>query len=429
MTMRGDRRRAKGGTAAFGAAVFLVAACSAPEGAFQRCESGTVADKPLGECIRAGGSGGQGGAAGASGGGQAGVDAACEPTRLATDAKNCGVCGRDCRGAPCQGGACQPELLADRLTAPYALALDGANVFWASPAKGIASGAGASIFSLVRSAPVGTTPSPLFDGAIARTRSLARAPNGELFWADLDVGAVLRRAQGVAQATALATGRADVNQLVVAGDYVYWTQGALAASRAEGAVARAPLAGGAAQSLANMQLRPDALAVDGETACWVNRGPDGQVMRVKAGEPPELIERVGDPIAVAAGPGRVVWAERASGRVALLAEGAASATTLVRDASELVEGIALEGELMYRVTFRPAERMLLLKRSALDGTSDVLLARVAPADAGYAGNPLGAFVLAFDETYLYLADPGSASVDEAGVPLSQQNGRLYRTPR
>lgn len=381
------------------------------------------------------GGGGQGGAAGASGsvggsgeGGGTGAGA-CEPERLATDAKNCGVCGRDCRGAPCENGACQPELLAERLVSPYGIAVTDTHILWASPAKNITDGKAAAILSLSRSVLAGATPAPLFEGAAVRTRGFARAANGDLLWGDLEVGSILQRGSGGAQAKALATGRPNVNQLVVAGDAAYWSQGALDASIAEGGVYRSPLAGGAAEELAGMQRRPDALAVDGETIYWVNRGPDGQVMQANAGSVARVMERVDDPIAIAASGGHVAWAERTSGRVAVLAKGATTAVTLVRDASEPVEGIALSGDLLYRIVFCPADKLLLIKRSALDGAGEVLLARLAPVDAGYAKNPLGPFVLAFDDAYLYVADPGTLTFDGAGVPLSQQNGRLYRTAR
>ncbi|HEU4410389.1 MAG TPA: hypothetical protein VFS43_34360 [Polyangiaceae bacterium] len=429
--MRGTSRGAKAVVTGGLAGALAIAACSLPDGAIRYCEPGTVADQAAGECVTpTAGAGGQGGSAGASGGaGTGGAAGACEPERLATDAKNCGACGRDCRGAPCENGACQPELLADRLTGPYGLVVADAGLLWASPARDAKGDVAAPLLSLPRSAPQGALPSPLFGGSALRARGVALAPGGELVWGDLDGATISRRSPGAAQATALATGRPDVTRVVVAGEHVYWTQGALDATRAEGGVYRAPLGGGPAEELAGAQLRPDALAVDGATAYWVNRGPDGQVMRARAGAAPEIVERAGDPIAVAAGGGRLAWAERSSGRVALLAEGALSATTLVRDATELVEGIALEGDAVYRLAFRPDERRLVVKRSALDGGGEVLLTRIAPADAGYSGNPLGPFVLALDEGYLYIADPGTLTAAAAGGPRSQKNGRMYRTAR
>lgn len=63
------------------------------------------------------------------------------------------------------------------------------------------------------------------------------------------------------------------------------------------------------------------------------------------------------------------------------------------------------------------------------GTDDLLLARITPADAAYERNPLGAFVLALDDAYVYVADPGTLSLDATATPLSQENGRLYRVAR
>jgi hypothetical protein len=315
------------------------------------------------------------------------------------------------------------------LVAPYGVVVTDTQVLWASHAKNVADGKAAALLSLSRSTLEGGTPVPLFEGAAVRTRGFARAASGDLLWGDLEVGSILQRGSGGAQAKALATGRPNVNQIVVAGDHVYWTQGALDATKSEGGVYRSPLAGGAAEELAGMQLRPDALAVDAETISWINRGPDGQVMQAKAGAAAQVVERADDPVAIVASGGHVAWAERASGRVAVLAKGAAAAVTLVRDTSEPVEGIALAGDRLYRIVFRPGDKLLLIKRSALDGAGEVLLARLSPVDASYAKNPLGPFVLAFDDAYLYVADPGALTFDGAGVPLSQQNGRLYRTAR
>lgn len=428
--MRGTLRSVEIACLACLATALTPGGCQAPDGAIRRCEPGTIADKDAGECVTLAGSGGQGGMAGASGGaGSGGTAGACDPGGLASDPKNCGACGRDCRGASCEDGACQPELLADQLVAPHGLVLSDTSLLWASPAKSIDDGVAAPFLSLTRSSPPGAAPSSFFGGAPLRARGVAPAPGGELAWGDLDLGTISRRASGAVQATTIATGRSDVNHLVISGDYVYWTQGAFAATTAEGGVYRVALSGGAPEELAGARLRPDALAVDGETAYWVDRGPDGQVMRAKVGASPEIVERAADPIAVAASGGRVVWADRSSGRVAAIAEAGAAVTTVVRDASESVEGVALEGDVVYRVAFRPADRRLVVKRSALDGTGEVLLTRIAPADAGYASNPFGAFVLALDDAYLYIADPGTLSTDPPGVPLSQKNGRVYRTAR
>ncbi|HTQ42058.1 MAG TPA: hypothetical protein VMI75_04815 [Polyangiaceae bacterium] len=49
---------------------------------------------------------------------------------LASDPKNCGACGHDCLGGLCTASACQPVTLAPGQNSPYAIALDGTNVYW-----------------------------------------------------------------------------------------------------------------------------------------------------------------------------------------------------------------------------------------------------------------------------------------------------------
>ena len=403
----------------------LATGCATPDGAIRRCEAGTVADQAAQECVEvSAGSGGQGGAAG--GGGAPG---SCAIEQLASDPKNCGECGRDCRGAACRAGACEPEAIAERLVAPFAVALTASEIVWASPAKGVSGNAGAGLLALARPGPPGATPSTLLGAAAARTRGLATSAAGEVFWAELATGVILRGGSGATQATEIASGRANVNRLVIAGEYLYWTEGGLGAGAPAGGVFRAPLGNGGVEELARAQARPDALAVDGENVYWVNRGPGGQVMRAARGGAPEIIERLENPAAVAASAGAVVWADRASGRVAARASGEATVTTVARDAGELVEGLAVEGRAVYRVAYRQTEKALLVKRSDIGGAGEVVLGRITPSDAAYVGNPLGAYALAFDDLYLYFADPGAVMFDAAGVPLSQQNGRLYRVAK
>lgn len=48
---------------------------------------------------------------------------------LDNDGANCGTCGHDCLGGSCNAGRCKPVILASGVT-PYAIALDGQNVYW-----------------------------------------------------------------------------------------------------------------------------------------------------------------------------------------------------------------------------------------------------------------------------------------------------------
>jgi hypothetical protein len=47
-----------------------------------------------------------------------------------SDPNNCGVCGRSCFGGACDGGICQPIVLADNQQLPVAIAVDDTFVYW-----------------------------------------------------------------------------------------------------------------------------------------------------------------------------------------------------------------------------------------------------------------------------------------------------------
>src|SRR5262245_60386103 len=49
---------------------------------------------------------------------------------LSTHPKNCGACGRDCLGGPCQEAMCQPVVVAAEQPEPTAIAVDASYVYW-----------------------------------------------------------------------------------------------------------------------------------------------------------------------------------------------------------------------------------------------------------------------------------------------------------
>jgi hypothetical protein len=55
-------------------------------------------------------------------------DGAC--VQLDADPANCGACGRDCRGQPCQASMCGAIALATGQESPHALAVDEGGVYW-----------------------------------------------------------------------------------------------------------------------------------------------------------------------------------------------------------------------------------------------------------------------------------------------------------
>jgi hypothetical protein len=80
------------------------------------------------------GGGGGGATTGGGGGGSGGSDVTCNGVAvdLSNDPLNCGACGRDCLGAACAAGLCQPTEVAklESIADGNQLAIDGTGVYW-----------------------------------------------------------------------------------------------------------------------------------------------------------------------------------------------------------------------------------------------------------------------------------------------------------
>ncbi|HEU4534339.1 MAG TPA: hypothetical protein VFS00_09485, partial [Polyangiaceae bacterium] len=107
--------------------------------------SGTAGAPVMGAGGASGLGGGGAGGGGSGSGGSAGGGPVCTAPEVdcggtcvdltASDAANCGACGRSCLGtATCAAGACVPEAMATNEVAPYALVHDEASLYWVSPA-------------------------------------------------------------------------------------------------------------------------------------------------------------------------------------------------------------------------------------------------------------------------------------------------------
>ncbi|AKU97930.1 hypothetical protein AKJ09_04594 [Labilithrix luteola] len=57
-------------------------------------------------------------------------------TDVLRDAKNCGQCGHDCLGQPCDDGFCQPKIVADAQDDLRSIAVDDRSVYWGSGGSG-----------------------------------------------------------------------------------------------------------------------------------------------------------------------------------------------------------------------------------------------------------------------------------------------------
>jgi hypothetical protein len=380
-----------------------------------------------------GGAAGLGGASGDAGAGAGGAggpacaapkvdcDGACVDLK-ATDAENCGACGRSCRGSTCEAGGCVPEALtAGSEVAPYALADDGTSLYWVSPAVK------AAVEPRVRRAPKaspGGAGEAVFSSADVRARSLAFA-SGKLYFGDLAAGAIFSGTPGspFPDAPAFAADQLDVRHLVIAGGKVVWTSGG------ESAVRGRLLAGGAFAPDLGLQANPGWVAADEAGAVYWVAGATREVRRVKVGAPGfETFAAAPGVVSVELAGERVYWADAAAGTVR------SAPKTVVPPAAGVVEfsghgrveGFRVEGTTLYVLALEAGE--LRAWRQAEGDEAPLLLGRVAPKAVGYAGNPFGAAHVLADEGFVYFADPGTVDVGQV-VPESQGDGAVYRVAR
>jgi hypothetical protein len=139
----------------------------------------------------------------------------CE-SDLASDAKHCGKCDRDCLGGGCTGGLCQPITLASNQTGAYGLAIDGANVYWSTSYNG-------QIRSCAKSG-CNNTPTTLATGQSA----YGIAVDGtNVYWGNYAVSGAIQKCAiaGCSNTpTNLAVGQGYVYNVAVDNANVYWTQ-------------------------------------------------------------------------------------------------------------------------------------------------------------------------------------------------------------
>ncbi|MCU0684516.1 MAG: hypothetical protein MUF34_20105 [Polyangiaceae bacterium] len=413
------------------------AACPAPAGAAGGAGAagadGAGASGEGGGQSGLGGSAGLGGASGAAGAGsggagglacaapEVGCDGACVDLK-ASDAENCGACGRSCRSATCEAGACVPEALtAGGEVAPYALADDGTSLYWVSPA--VKAGVGPRLRRAPKATPGGASEA-LFPNVDARARSLA-ATGGKLYWGELGAS------QGVFSGTPGATfpdapfaaDQLDVRHLAVADGKAFWSVGGSAAVRGKA------LAGGAIDPSLLGQDAPGWVAADEAGALYWVAGVTREVRRAKAAAPGyETFAAAPGVVAVELAGERVYWADAAAGTVrsALKTDAPPVAGRVEFGGHGRVEGFRVEGGTLY---------VLALDGGALGawrkGEGDeepLLLGKVAARAVGYAGNPFGAARVLVDATHVYFADPGTVDVGQV-VPESQGDGAVYRVAR
>jgi hypothetical protein len=197
--------------------------------------------------------------------GDGGTEAAapCNAADLMTDPGNCGRCGHDCAGGTCSSGVCQPVIISTGLGAPTGLAVDATTVYVTMYESG-------TVVGFPKGGGVGT---PLASNEI---RASGAVVNGStLFWANGDFqfddagykGGIWKCTLPGCTAKALvAASGYGTSYPVIRGAFVYYSTGT------DNTVARAPIAGGAATTIATTN-HAFGVAVDDVYAYYTSSQP------------------------------------------------------------------------------------------------------------------------------------------------------------
>jgi hypothetical protein len=332
--------------------------------------------------------------------------------------------------------------MASNEVAPYALADDGANLYWVSPA--IKAGAFIpSIRRLPKTTPGGAKGDAFAPGVAFRARSLALSTDGRfLFWGGLSDNALYRgdlQATPLPIAAAIEGGEGNVQHVVFADAKVYWTSGTGGAVRGKNP---ADPNGTVGPELFG-QDNPGWLAVDAADSArlyWI-AGLDTRDLRRQsaAGSNTAAAFASGAPLSVEVAGGVVYWAERGTQALRSAPTSAATLPTMGRPLVEqagAVEGFALDATTtparVYWVSFNGAATPKVLevwRANLADGGDKLLLGQVAVKDqAKYVGNPFGAAHVRVDAQYVYFADVGTVDTN-SDVDTSEGDGVVYRVAK
>lgn len=250
---------------------------------------------------------------------------------MATDPKNCGACGHDCRGGACSAGVCQPVALVLGFGAPPAsslgwshpqrIAVDGENVYVTrldtivsipvlgnklttvvstpSAPQALTLDATHLYFTIANSArralktPTDAGSMQLF--SVGQTLGAGVAVDDtNVYWAAS--GAISFAPLAAKSGTPLATAQNSPFALALDDTNVYFTDfggGRVGAAAGDGAVMSVPKAGGTATALSTSRPGPYDIAVNAHGVFWIEVGAtdaDGAVMKTSpaGGDPVTL---------------------------------------------------------------------------------------------------------------------------------------------
>lgn len=297
---------------------------------------------------------------------------------ILADPKNCGACGHDCAGQPCDQAVCTPTTLASGEKGPLMLVVAGNFVYWANnegtavrrapitggPAKTLASGEGSPIGlttdgtflywtdrglsstkGAVKKVSIEGGTSKILSGSEEKPDTIVFA-GGKLYWGAFMNGGVVKSISpeggAVTQATTIQSSR-----WCVASDAknVYWAS-------SEGTIQKQPLGGGAPVTLTQSAGDVKFLAANGSALYWTTWNVsaikmlpvDGGTLSVLADDP------AGTPFGITVDDQFVYWTDDATNLVKKVPVGGGNATLVARG-QDSPSGIVVDGQNIYWVNW------------------------------------------------------------------------------
>jgi hypothetical protein len=264
-------------------------------------------------------------------------DAGCTPSP--TDPRNCGMCGKSCRGGTCESGRCQAAVLADNRSSPADVTQLGPYVYWVEQGTSARDGRLARAPKAGCGADAGACGNDLADGGVNFAGLAVDADYAYVAAGSLSTGSVTRLALSGATSTLAPFGATEPGARRLALDKasvsVFWVNagnadgtGALRRRRTDADFPAATIAGG-------LDFPAAVAAVNGRVFFSV-RGRSGldldgsiRACDVDGTRPSTIATSQAQPRGVAADTNRVYWVNRGDGTVRAARWDGSQATVLV----------------------------------------------------------------------------------------------------